>query len=241
MLVSLLLTTLVGVSASVILSGYEKYIEIKERKNQKINENLGHDSQQGETFESSPEAATLDVQYETKIKNESKKENDNDKDENNSTQEESIKKVPIIDVTSKTEMLPISKLTGSNIEIKERKNQKINENLGHDSQQGETFESSPEAATLDVQYETKIKNESKKENDNDKDENNSTQEESIKKVPIIDVTSKTEMLPISKLTGSNMSEDERLNSLDDKLDELLSRVKKMREYREQKLQKKYQQ
>ncbi|RHZ76323.1 hypothetical protein Glove_199g44 [Diversispora epigaea] len=51
MLFSLVLTTLVGVSASAILSAYEKYIEIKERKTQEINETSGRDLQQTETLE----------------------------------------------------------------------------------------------------------------------------------------------------------------------------------------------
>ncbi|RHZ48352.1 hypothetical protein Glove_552g15 [Diversispora epigaea] len=155
MLFSLVITTLVGVSASAILTAYEKYIEIKERKTQEINETSGRDLQQTETLESPPLAdAHTDSQCVNENKNENKNENDNDNTDNIN----SFKELPSIIKSSTT-----------------------------------------------------------------------------------DVTSKNEMLPISKLSSSIHNEDERLNNLDDKLDELINRVRMLREYKEQQMRKGYQQ
>ncbi|RHZ83753.1 hypothetical protein Glove_87g116 [Diversispora epigaea] len=117
MLLSLILTTLVGVSGAAILSAFEKYTEMKDRKNQEIKEQINRDLQQqneNETFESPPLIVTLDVQNdnqcENETKNENKCENDDHKiDNTNLTQEE----LSITDVTPKTEILPIQKLTSS--------------------------------------------------------------------------------------------------------------------------------
>ncbi|RHZ83887.1 hypothetical protein Glove_87g270 [Diversispora epigaea] len=87
----------------------------------------------------------------------------------------------------------------------------------------QTFEIPPLAVYSESLCENETKNESKSEDDNETDNIKLFQEEpSIEKVSI-DVTSKTEMLPILKLTNCNYDEDERLNNLDDKLDELLKR------------------
>ncbi|RHZ78858.1 hypothetical protein Glove_155g12 [Diversispora epigaea] len=65
----------------------------------------------------------------------------------------------------------------------------------------------------------------------------------IEPVSATDVTSKTEMLPISpisKLTSSNYTEEERLNSnnIDDTIDELLNSIEMMKSNQEQRRQKK---
>ncbi|CAG8436854.1 8055_t:CDS:2 [Diversispora eburnea] len=73
-----------------------------------------------------------------------------------------------------------------------------------------------------------IKKQKKKQNNEKADENLKTS--NVLKPPV----NLAAMLPITKLTSSGYTEDERLQNIEDKIDEMLKRIEMIKKYKEQK-------
>ncbi|RHZ73201.1 hypothetical protein Glove_232g71 [Diversispora epigaea] len=119
-------------------------------------------------------------------------------------------------------------------EIKEQTNEqylnKTNNEESNDIRDSQNTESDTSAVTLGVHDDDRSKNE------NDDDDNiDSTP--SIKPILITDATSKTKMLPLSKLTTSSKNTEEQLKNINDKVDEIFDRIEMIKKHREQQRQK----
>ncbi|RHZ80926.1 hypothetical protein Glove_130g36 [Diversispora epigaea] len=121
-------------------------------------------------------------------------------------------------------------------EIKEQTNEqylnKTNNEESNDIRDSQNTESDTSAVTLGVHDDDRFKNE------ND-DDDNIESTPSIKPIPITDATSKTTMLPLSKLTTSSKNTEEQLKNINDKVDEIFDRIEMIKKHREQQRQKMY--